>query len=366
MPKKPSTIPTVALSLLTLLAAGVAMAEETQRAGSRVIYPPLLGAFLSTANGIAESAGEAAAPRAQDGGGGQQGEGGAPGGEDVQDNGTNPASLGFKFMPYYRYTELNNGVKATDELTLFTMIGLPKISPFSALVLEWPVQKTLDFGAVVEDGLRAGMGLPAAIPCAPPTCGGALPVALPVEGVARGFRVTGVGDFRLRYLQGIKMIPGKKPGAATILMVGADVMLPFASDPILGDETYYGSPIFAHIHNINPSTFFAFLHFYFFDWSEKSGAHPINQDKEIGFYMGRWFFQKAWPKSGYYMLPEVQAIHDDKSDDEWSFMFLPEFGKSFQAGGTGMTAYIKPGWAIDGPDAGERRFSVEFGFRMIP
>ena len=257
-------------------------------------------------------------------------------------------------------------MKAIDELTLCTMLGLPKISPFSALVLEWSVQKTLDFGALVEDGLSAGGGLPSAIPCAPPTCGGPLPVALPVEGVARGFRITGLGDFRVRYLQGIKMIPGEKPGAATVLMLGLDIMLPVASDPILGDETYYGSPIFAHIHNLNPPTFFAFLHFYFFDWAEKSGAHPINQDKEIGFYMGRWFFQKAWPESGYYMLPEMQAIYDDKSGNEWSFMFLPEVGKSFKAGNLGITAYIKPGWAIDGPDAAERRFSVEFGIRMIP
>jgi hypothetical protein len=31
-----------------------------------------------------------------------------------------------------------------------------------------------------------------------------------------------------------------------------------------------------------------------------------------------------------------------------------------------MTGYIKPGWAMDGPDPGERRYSVEFGMRMIP
>lgn len=331
----------------------------------------MLQSVVSMAESVADEQQDVAEHR---GGGGSQapeGGGGPPageGGEEVQDNGTNPASLGFKFMPYYRYTELNNGVKAIEDLVLFAMIGLPQISPYTALVLEWPVRSTLDFGSIAEGVLSVPgevVTVPE-IPCAPPVCGGNLPFPLPVEGVARGFDISGVGDFRLRLLQGIKFIKGKKPGAATILMVGADVMMPAASDPILGDETWYGSPIFAHVHNLNPTSFFAFLHFYFMDWAEKSGADPINQDKDIGFYMGRYFFQKAWPKSGYYLLPELQVINDDKSDNGLSVNFLPEFGKSFQAGETGMTAYIKPGWAIDGPDAAERRFSVEFGIRMIP
>ena len=63
---------------------------------------------------------------------------------------------------------------------------------------------------------------------------------------------------------------------------------------------------------------------------------------------------------------KYRMINDDKSDAGTSVMFLPEVGKSFAAGNLGMTAYIKPGWAVDGPDAAERRFSVEFGLRMIP
>ncbi len=349
---------TAAFCLLTLLAAGVA-AEEPQRGRSEMIGDPMLQSVVGVADAMTESASRKAAQ--EPGGGGQQG-------EEVQDNGTNPASMGFKFMPYYRYTELNSGVKAIDDLVLFAMIGLPKISPFSALVLEWPVSKTLDFGSIAEDilSLPGDVVTVPEIPCAPPACGGNLPFPLPVEGIARGFDISGVGDLRFRYLQGIKFMKGKKPGASTILMVGLDVMTPAASDPILGDETWYGSPIFAHIHNLNPASFFAFLHFYFFDWAEKDGAAPLNQDKEIGFYMGRYFFQKAFPESGYYMLPELQVIYDNIGDNEWSVMFMPEFGKSWQAGKLGMTGYIKPGWAIDGPDAGERRTSVEFGIRMIP
>ncbi len=353
------------LCLLASLSAPTLAADGEQRA-SVMVGDSMLRSVVAMSDRVMQEQ--------QGGGGGQDPEaGGAPAGEgeegeEVQDNGTNPASLGFKFMPYYRYTELNNGVKAIEDLVLFALIDLPMISPFSALVLEWPVRTTLDFGAIAEGvlSLPGEVVTVPEIPCAPPVCGGNLPFPLPVEGVARGFDISGVGDFRLRYLQGIKFIPGKKPGAATVLLVGLDVMTPAASDPILGDETWYGSPIFAHIHNLNPTTFFAFLHFYFFDWAEADGADPINQDKDIGFYLGRYFFQKAWPKSGFYLLPELQVIYDDKSANEWSVHFMPEFGKSFNAGNLGLTSYIKPGWAIDGPDAGERSFSVEFGIRMIP
>jgi hypothetical protein len=317
---------------------------------------PLLYSVMSIADDMVAANGQEAV--AEQGEPPAQGEGGG----EVQDNGTNPASMGFKFMPYYRYTELNNGIKSIDALTLFTLLPFKPISPFSAFVLEWPVMKSFDGGAVAEDILRdiADGAENGVLPCGPPTC--AAPRIFPIEGIARGFDITGVGDFRTRYLQGIKMFQGKKPGASTVLMVGVDVMMPAASDPILGDETWYGSPIFAHIHNLNPESFFAFLHFYFFDWTAKSGT----ENKDIGFYMGRYFFQKAWSKAGYYVLPELQVIYDNESADDWSVMLMPELGKSWRAGGLGMTGYIKPGWAIDGPDEAERRFSVEFGIRMIP
>lgn len=359
---------------LTTLMLGICLVASFGAAPLAAQGNPLLESVISTANDMVEAGSRDAidSQEQQGGSGTEQGAGGSPEGggaegeegEEVQDNGTNPASFGFKFMPYYRYTELNNEVKSIEDLVLFALIDLPMISPFSALVLEWPVRKTMDFGSLAENFLVGIQEIPL-IPCAPPTCGGDLP-APPPEAIARGFDISGVGDFRLRYLQGIKMIPGEKPGRNTVLMVGLDVMTPAASDPILGDETWYGSPIFAHIHNLDPTSFFAFLHFYFFDWAEKSGADPINQNKDIGFYMGRFFFQKAWPKLGYYLLPELQVIYDNESANDWSVMFMPELGKSFAAGNLGLTAYIKPGWAIDGPDPAERRFSVEFGIRMIP
>lgn len=346
---------TVMIALLTLLCLpGAILAQGVPQQGG----DPLLSSVLSVADDMVAAKGQEAVA--------EQGEPPAQGeaGGEVQDNGTNPASMGFKFMPYYRYTELDNGVKSIDALTLFTMLPVKPISPFSAVVLEWPVMKTFDAGAVAEDILREiDEGIEEGtipIPCAPPEC--AAPRPFPIEAIARGFDITGVGDFRVRYLQGIKMFKGKKPGSGTVLLTGVDIMMPAASDPILGDETWYGSPIFAHVHNLNPESFFAFLHFYFFDWTAKSGT----ENKDIGFYMGRYFYQKAWSKAGYYMLPELQVIYNNESPDDWSVMLLPELGKTWQAGSLGMTGYIKPGWAIDGPDEWERRFSVEFGIRMIP
>ncbi len=228
---------------LLILVAGVAAAEERGRAP---IGDTMLGSVVGMADAMTETASRKAAQEQQGGGapqgGGEAPAGGPPGGEEVQDNGTNPASLGFKFLPYFRYTELDNGVKAIEDLVLFAMLGLPKISPFTAVVLEWPVSKTLDFGSIAEEilSLPGEVVTVPEIPCAPPLCGGNLPFPLPVEGVARGFDISGVGDFRLRYLQGVKMIPGKKEGAATVLLVGLDVMTPAASDPILGDESWYG------------------------------------------------------------------------------------------------------------------------------
>ena len=316
---------------------------------------PMLDAVMSTAASMEAAQDQETPPEAGEGPPGE-------GEEDVADNGTNPASMSFKFMPYYRYTELENGIKAGENITLFTLLPLP-LTPFTALVLEWPVMYSMDFGSLAVDLVKEiEGGLPeegVRIPCGPPTC--AAPRPLPIEGIVRGFDITGNADFRFRLLQGLKMFEHGE-GSSTVLMAGIDLMAPAASDPVLGDQTWYGSPILAHIHNFNPTTFAAFLHFYFSDWAQ----HKDFERADIGFYMGRYFFQKAWPSSGYYMLPELQIIYDNKSDADWSVMFLPEVGKTWRSGETVVTGYIKPGWTFTSPDPFERRFSVEFGMRFIP
>ncbi len=82
-------------------------------------------------NALTEAPGqEAAAPQTDEGA------------AEVQDNGTNPASMRFSFTPYTRYTELENGVTSSDVLTLFASIPIP-LTPATLITVEWPVQSHL-------------------------------------------------------------------------------------------------------------------------------------------------------------------------------------------------------------------------------
>jgi len=274
---------------------------------------------------------------------------------DVADNGTNPGSLGFKWMPYYRSTELDNGVKDVDALTLFTMVPLAFISPFTALVFEWPVLKYRDYSSILEGAAPVELG-------GSPSFPSGLPPGIDTQRLARG-DLSGWGDFRIRLIQGLKQIESIN----TIIMAGGDVILPFASDLGLSSGKYQLAPMIATVTNFDPTSFLAILHFYFFDIGD-SAHEGSDQMGEIGFYMARIFYQKAFPSSGYYLLPEVQFIYDSKVADgvsSTSLWFGPEVGKSWQSGTTATTAYLKPGFGISA-DPGERKWSVEMGMRFIP
>ncbi|MHC4988990.1 MAG: hypothetical protein ACYTFX_10930, partial [Planctomycetota bacterium] len=58
--------------------------------------------------------------------------------------GTDPRDFSSKLMPYYRYTELENGVKV-NELSLF---GMYAFSPKFAMTFEWSVVKDMDYSSV--------------------------------------------------------------------------------------------------------------------------------------------------------------------------------------------------------------------------
>ena len=172
---------TILCLLLSLIVPALAAegASENQRARQRprgyIGSNSALDAVMTAADGFqgggqsdsggSDKAQGGAPPQGggqSDSGGSDKAQGGAsPEGEDVADNGTNPASFGFKFMPYYRYTELDNGIKSIEDLTLFALIPGKFISPFTAFVIEWPVSKTFDAGALAEDvlaGLPVGCG----------------------------------------------------------------------------------------------------------------------------------------------------------------------------------------------------------------
>ncbi len=355
-----------ATTALTLLAMSLALAATAAAQPRRqTMTDPSAAAVLGMAHDMVAAGERAGAPAQGQGSAAPQGEEGAPAAEKVQDNGTNPASMGFKFMPYTRFTELENGVTSSDVLTLFAMIPLP-VTPFTAITIEWPVQKTFDASAVVVDILNGDLDPGEGIPCAPPSCGGNRPFPeLPIETVAAGFDQSGVGDLGFRLLQGLKMFGKPGEGMTTVLIGGFQLNTPTASAPVLGEEKWEIAPLFAHIHNFSARSFLAFMHLYFFDFADKNGISELHKDSEVSFYMGRYFFQYAWTESGWYLLPELQVVYDDNSVDEWSAFFMPEVGKSFKAGSMGITAYVKPGWGVS-PDPAERRFGVEMGIRLIP
>ncbi len=63
---------------------------------------------------------------------------------------------------------------------------------------------------------------------------------------------------------------------------------------------------------------------------------------------------------GIYLLLELQPVYDFEFD-EFSFWIGPEFGKIVSEGNI---VYVKPGWGID-PEAGERKFTFEVGWRYF-
>ena len=110
--------------------------------------------------------------------------------EPVQETGTDPRDFAPKFMPYYRKTELKNGVE-TQALTAF---GLVAFTPKFAMTYEIPLGYKLD---VTETSINNGDN----------TCGpggsfapgeGLPPIEIP--GVQGNCQETGMGDMNLRFM----------------------------------------------------------------------------------------------------------------------------------------------------------------------
>ena len=105
--------------------------------------------------------------------------------EQTDETGTDPRGFGTKFMPYFRFTELENDIEV-QELTLFGMIGF---SSQFAMTYEFPIMKQIDYTSLLPvgpGGFPPGNGTPL------PT-GGGVPTDLEADGDN-----TGMGDLILR------------------------------------------------------------------------------------------------------------------------------------------------------------------------
>ena len=263
--------------------------------------------------------------------------------------GTDPRDFAPKFMPYYRYTELENGL----EDNVLTLFGLYAFTPKFAMTYEIPLGMNRD---VTGTALNNGDGTCG--PGAVPPGEGQPPIPLPVAGDCDR---TGMGDMNLRF-----MYRSDHNWLGGDWLYGLQIDFPTATDEKLGSETLKLGPMFAYVKDLEaypaPGAFAALMNFYFFD------AYKDNSRDDTSMYVGRWFvmlpLRKPGPGlfDGIYALPEFQPIYDFEND-HFSFWAGPEFGKML---GPGNIVYFKPGFGVD-PDAakGDREFTFEVGWRYF-
>ncbi|MGI9291120.1 MAG: hypothetical protein ACR2QG_07570, partial [Gammaproteobacteria bacterium] len=249
--------------------------------------------------------------------------------------GTDPRDFAPKFMPYYRYTELENGL-VQNEVVAFGLFAFDKKF---AMTYEIPLAVNRDVGDTdlrqpdgqCSAGFLSGGGSPT------------LPSGLP--GGEGDCEETALGDMNLRFMY---RTDWNLLGADWL--IGGQLDFPTATKDEIGSETFTVAPLIAPVWNLDfwpgPGAFAALMNFYFTDvWKD-------SDRQDVSMYVGRWFFMLPLRApgpglfDGLYLLPEVQPIYNFEESDA-SFWIAPEVGKLLAPG---RIAYIKPGWGID-PDA---------------
>ncbi len=266
-----------------------------------------------------------------------------------QETGTDPRDFAPKFMPYYRYTELENGL----ENNTLTMFGLYAFTGKFAMTYEIPVAYKND---VFDTPLNDGTG----------TCstGGFLPgPGLPpidIPGVQGNCEETGMGDMNIRF-----MLATNQKFLGGDVLYALQVDLPTATQNFLGTEQTRLGPAFIWVKDIpawpGPGAFAALMNFYFFDVETLSDKAV----EDTSMYVGRWFVMLPLnAKHKIYALPEFQPIYDFERS-HFNFWVGPEIGKMIGDDGKNVV-YLKPGWGVN-PDfaQGDRKFTFEIGWRYF-
>ena len=241
--------------------------------------------------------------------------------------GNDPRVFSNKWMPYYRYTELENGLKQQD----LTAFGTLRFSDRVGMFYEIPLAQYRDLSDV--------------------------------PGVPSGTDAIGMGDIDIKFLWRPEALDwtfgegGKKSGS---VLLGTDFVLPTATDDALGGDALLFAPIVGFVWDMPLHAFVAMLNLYYVDVYKKASAPDTSR------YVGRWFYmQPLTPPGpwygGLYLMPEFQPIYDFKTDDYSSWLGL-EFGKMFAPGRIG---YIKPGLGLDNSETIDRDITFEIGFRWF-
>ena len=153
--------------------------------------------------------------------------------------GTDPRDFSLKWMPFYRYTELDNGLTQQD----LTAFGTVPFSPELGMFFEVPIAQYRDFSDIA--------------------------------GVPSGTDAIGVGDIDLKFLWNPKALgfnygkDGKKSGS---WLFGTDFVLPTATDDALAGDALLFAPIVGVVVDMPFYGFFAMLNLYYFDVYKKDSA----------------------------------------------------------------------------------------------
>lgn len=288
------------------------------------------------------------------------GKGKAPSGKVTQEDetGTDPRGFSSKFMPYYRYTKLNNEV-TVKELTLFGMVAF---TPRLAMTYEMPIAKEIDYSGL--DAFKVGSsGLPPGQGFGPLPPGG-----VPFADLESDGDNTAIGDLNLRVFYKPESWEGKYAGSENksyTFMPVLEMTLPTATDDVIGSEAWILSPGITIVTDLPGGPpfgigFFAMMNFFDFDVIKSDDREDTLR------YRGRWFWMQPLSKpgenlmDGLYVLTEFQPVYDFENDD-FDLWISPEFGKIVKPG---LIVYGKPGWGID-RDKEDRKFTFEAGVRIF-
>lgn len=241
--------------------------------------------------------------------------------------GNDPRVFSNKWMPYYRSTELKNGIKQQD----LTAFGTMRFSDRVGMFYEIPLAQYRDLSDVAD--------------------------------VPAGTDAIGMGDIDLKFLWRPEATDwtfgegGKKSGS---WLFGTDFVLPTATDDNLSGKALLFAPIVGAVWDMPFYGFIAMLNIYYVDVYKEAGTPDTSR------YVGRWFYMQPLSKpgpwyGGLYIMPEFQPIYDFETDDASSWLGL-EFGKMFAPGRIG---YIKPAWGLDNSESTDRDFTFEAGFRWF-
>lgn len=246
---------------------------------------------------------------------------------DGNKTGTDPRDFSLKWMPYYRYTELENGLIQKD----LTAFGTVPFSRTLGMFFEVPVAQYRDFSDI--------------------------------SGVPAGSDTIGMGDIDLKFLwnpSALGFSYGKDGTMSGSVLLGTDFVLPTATDDALAGNALLFAPIVGVVMDMPLHGFFAMLNLYYVDVYKKDSAPDTSR------YVGRIFYmQPLTPPGpwwgGLFVLPEFQPIYDFETND-YSSWFGLEIGKMFAPGKIG---YIKPGWGVDSSEPTDRGSTLEVGFRWF-